>query len=234
MVIGPQHTGNSNYGFCHVFFLAITCLTLLLFGPYGQHLQLLFFCDLSQSLGLTDSFCITEFPFIIQNTSMEGQVNVFIWVCSCRIYFKFSLYFMGNMEFISPAFTRMKRKCKGIHLFLRYFLYWVLGYYIVIPCQLTLLLPLVSDLVLNQFTLDSYIGLVKRPFWQVYFWITNYYLFLELGLVTPAFLRTYRKYAIVLVLVVAAIVTPPDVVSQTIVAIPMLLIYEASILFQYL
>jgi sec-independent protein translocase protein TatC len=51
----------------------------------------------------------------------------------------------------------------------------------------------------------------------------------KLGLVTPTFLRTYRKYAIVLVLVVAAIVTPPDVVSQTIVAIPMLLIYEASI-----
>jgi sec-independent protein translocase protein TatC len=68
--------------------------------------------------------------------------------------------------------------------------------------------------------------LVKRPFWQVViFWITNYYLFLDkTGIVTPAFLRTYRKYAIVLVLVVAAIVTPPDVVSQTIVAIPMLLI----------
>jgi sec-independent protein translocase protein TatC len=50
----------------------------------------------------------------------------------------------------------------------------------------------------------------------------------KLGLVTPAFFKN-RKYAIVLVLVVAAIVTPPDVVSQTIVAIPMLLIYEASI-----
>jgi sec-independent protein translocase protein TatC len=61
------------------------------------------------------------------------------------------------------------------------------------------------------------------------------YFLTKLGLVTPVFLRTYRKYAIVLVLVVAAIVTPPDVVSQTIVAIPMLLIYEASIiLFQYL
>jgi sec-independent protein translocase protein TatC len=89
----------------------------------------------------------------------------------------------------------------------------------------------VSDLVLNQFTLDSYIGLVKRPFWQVgYFELPIIIYFLtKLGLVTPAFLRTYRKYAIVLVLVVAAIVTPPDVVSQTIVAIPMLLIYEASI-----
>jgi hypothetical protein len=74
--------------------------------------------------------------------------------------------------------------------------------------------------------------LVKRPFWQVdcFFELPIIIYFLtKLGLVTPAFLRTYRKYAIVLVLVVAAIVTPPDVVSQTIVAIPMLLIYEASI-----
>lgn len=90
----------------------------------------------------------------------------------------------------------------------------------------------VSDLVLNQFTLDSYIGLVKTSVLAsgLFFELPIIIYFLtKLGLVTPAFLRTYRKYAIVLVLIVAAIVTPPDVVSQTIVAIPMLLIYEASI-----
>lgn len=90
----------------------------------------------------------------------------------------------------------------------------------------------VSDLVLNQFTLDSYIGLVKTSVLAsgLFFELPIIIYFLtKLGLVTPTFLRTYRKYAIVLVLVVAAIVTPPDVVSQTIVAIPMLLIYEASI-----
>jgi sec-independent protein translocase protein TatC len=127
----------------------------------------------------------------------------------------------------------MKRKCQGIHIFFSSLLYWVLfGYYIVIPMSVNFVATFkVSDLVLNQFTLDSYIGLVKRPFWQVdCFWITNYYLFLDkTGISDSCVLRTYRKYAIVLVLVVAAIVTPPDVVSQTIVAIPMLLIYEASI-----
>jgi sec-independent protein translocase protein TatC len=51
----------------------------------------------------------------------------------------------------------------------------------------------------------------------------------KLGLVTPLFLRKYRKYSVVIVLLISAIVTPPDVVSQIIVAIPMLLIYEASI-----
>ena len=90
----------------------------------------------------------------------------------------------------------------------------------------------VSDVVLNQFTLNSYIGLVKTSvvagglFFELPIII---YFLTKLGLVTPDFLRNYRKYAIVLVLIIAAIVTPPDVVSQTIVAIPMLLIYEASI-----
>jgi sec-independent protein translocase protein TatC len=56
------------------------------------------------------------------------------------------------------------------------------------------------------------------------------YFLTKLGLVTPIFLRKYWKYAVILILVIAAIVTPPDVVSQTIVAIPMLVIYEVSIL----
>jgi sec-independent protein translocase protein TatC len=56
------------------------------------------------------------------------------------------------------------------------------------------------------------------------------YFLTKLGLVTPKFLREYRRYAIVIVLILAAIVTPPDVVSQIIVAIPLLILYEASIL----
>jgi hypothetical protein len=55
------------------------------------------------------------------------------------------------------------------------------------------------------------------------------YFLTKLGLVGPNFLRKYRKYAILILLIIAAIVTPPDVVSQITVAIPMWLIYEASI-----
>ena len=60
------------------------------------------------------------------------------------------------------------------------------------------------------------------------------YFLTKLGLVTPQFLRKYWKYAVVIILIVSAIVTPPDVVSQLIVAIPMLLIYEVSILISVL
>ena len=90
----------------------------------------------------------------------------------------------------------------------------------------------ISKIVQNQFNIDSYVSMVKTAviasglFFELPIII---YFLTKLGLVTPTFLRTYRKYAIVIVLIVAAIITPPDVVSQITVAIPMLIIYEASI-----
>jgi len=56
------------------------------------------------------------------------------------------------------------------------------------------------------------------------------YFLTKIGLVTPDFLKKYRKHALVLVLILAAIITPPDVISQIIVAIPILILYEVSIL----
>lgn len=90
----------------------------------------------------------------------------------------------------------------------------------------------VSDVVQNQFSFDSYIGMIKTSVVAsgLFFELPVIIYFLtKLGLVTPQFLRQYWKYSVVIILIVAAIVTPPDVVSQLIVAIPMLLIYELSI-----
>jgi sec-independent protein translocase protein TatC len=56
------------------------------------------------------------------------------------------------------------------------------------------------------------------------------YFLTKIGLVTPEFLKKYRKYALILVLVLSAIITPPDIASQIIVAIPILILYEASII----
>ena len=56
------------------------------------------------------------------------------------------------------------------------------------------------------------------------------YLLSKLGLLTPEFMRKYRRHAIVLILVVAAVITPPDVISQILVAIPVFFLYEVSII----
>src|SRR4029077_3519119 len=90
-----------------------------------------------------------------------------------------------------------------------------------------------SDIVKNQFNLDSYISMIKTAVVSsgLFFELPIVIYFLtKLGLVNPELLRKYRKIAVIIVLVVAAIVTPPDVVSQVIVAIPMLLIFEASVI----
>ena len=55
------------------------------------------------------------------------------------------------------------------------------------------------------------------------------YFLTKIGLVTPAFLRKYRKYALVIVLIISAVITPPDIASQVIVAIPILILYQVSI-----
>jgi sec-independent protein translocase protein TatC len=55
------------------------------------------------------------------------------------------------------------------------------------------------------------------------------YFLTKVGLVTPQFLRKYRKYALVIVLIISAVITPPDIASQVIVAIPILILYQVSI-----
>ncbi len=119
-----------------------------------------------------------------------------------------------------------------------FFIGVLFGYFVVIPMSVNFFATFkVSEVVKNQFSLDSYIGLIKTSviasglFFEMPIII---YFLTKLGLVTPQFLRKYWKYAVVIILIVSAIVTPPDVVSQLIVAIPMLLIYEASILISIL
>ncbi len=220
------------------YFISDFLFETVIFGPTkGDFFTYTFFCELSHSLGFAESVCITEMPFIIQNTEMEGQVNVFIWMC---ILFGFILsfpYILWELwKFISPALYTNEKKNAKIFIFfssLLFFLGVIFGYFVVIPMSVNFVATFtISDLVKNQFTLDSYIGMVKTSLIAsgLFFELPIIIYFLtRLGLVTPNFLRNYRKYAVVLVLIIAAIVTPPDVVSQTVVAIPMLLIYEASI-----
>jgi sec-independent protein translocase protein TatC len=96
-------------------------------------------------------------------------------------------------KFISPALYKNEKKNAKAFIFFSSLLFFIgvlFGYYIVIPMSVNFVATFkVSDLVLNQFTLDSYIGLVKRPFWQVVIFelpIIIYFL-TKLGLVTPAF-----------------------------------------------
>lgn len=220
------------------FFVSDFIFDIIIFGPKSpDFITYRFFCDLSHQLGFADSICVTDMPFIIQNIDVEGQVNILVWTCiTAGFILAFPYILLQLWNFISPALYENERKHAKLFIFIASLLFFVgvlFGYFVVVPMSVNFFATFkVSDVVQNQFSFDSYIGMIKTSviasglFFELPIII---YFLTKLGLVTPRFLRHYWKYAVVIILIVAAIVTPPDVVSQLIVAIPMLLIYEASI-----
>ncbi|MCF6297369.1 MAG: twin-arginine translocase subunit TatC, partial [Flavobacteriaceae bacterium] len=139
-------------------------------------------------------------------------------------------------KFMKPAlYDKEKKSAKGFIL-ISSFLFFIgilFGYYVITPLSINFLGSYrVSDEVRNNTDLSSYIGLLKSSCLAAGFIfelpIIIYFL-TKMGLVTPEFLKKYRKYALVILLILAAVITPPDVISQVIVAIPMIILYEVSI-----
>ena len=108
------------------------------------------------------------------------------------------------------------------------------GYYVVTPLSVNFLGNYsISDLVERNIKIDSYMSLVRSSLLAcglVFELPIVMYFLTKIGLVTPDFLKKYRKHALVLVLILAAVITPPDIISQIIVAIPILILYEVSII----
>ena len=222
-----------------IFFVSEYIFDVIIFGPTNPNfITYRFFCDLSHTLGFAESICVTDMPFILQNTDMEGQVNMLVWICVTGGFIAGFPYILYELwKFISPALYEKERKNALQFILIASFLFFLgvlFGYFVIIPMSVNFFATFkVSEIVKNEFNLDSYIGLMKTSIIAcglLFEMPIIIYFLTKLGLVTPEFLRKYWKYAVIIILILAAIVTPPDVVSQVIVAIPMLLIYEGSIL----
>ena len=107
------------------------------------------------------------------------------------------------------------------------------GYYLVTPLSVNFLGNYsVSDAVARNIKIGSYISLVRSSLLAsglIFELPIIMYFLTKMGLITPDFLRKYRKHALVVVLILAAVITPPDIISQVIVGIPIMILYEVSI-----
>jgi len=107
------------------------------------------------------------------------------------------------------------------------------GYYVVAPLSIHFLGSYqVSQTVENQISLSSFISTISTVCLAngVVFELPILVYFLtKIRLLTPEFMRTYRKHALVLTLIFSAIITPPDITSQILVALPLMVLYEISI-----
>ena len=194
-------------------------------------------CQGAQFLGFEGSFCEAEFPFRIQSRTMAGQFSAHIWTSiTAGFILAFPYVIYEFWKFVAPAMHDDERKHAKGFIFVTSFLFFIgvlFGYYVVTPLSINFLGKYqVSDVVLNEFDLGSYISLVRASVLAsglIFELPIVIYFLTKVGVVTPDFLRKYRKYALVIVLILSAIITPPDIVSQIIVAIPVLILYEVSI-----
>ena len=195
------------------------------------------FCNLSKSFGQGDSFCISEMPFRIQSRTVAGQFSAHLWTSILAGFIvAFPYVIFEFWKFVSPGLLENERKnARGFILIssLLFFIGILFGYYVVTPLSINFLGNYtVSGEVFNDFDLSSYIGLLRASVLAsglIFELPIIIYFLTKVGIVTPAFLSKNRKFALVIVLSLSAIITPPDIVSQIIVSIPLLILYEVSI-----
>lgn len=196
-----------------------------------------FFCHMAEVFNIP-SLCINQNPVSLINIKMSGQITTHITVSLVAgLILAFPVILREFWAFFRPALKENEARYAGGAVFAASMLFFtgvLFGYFILAPLSIHFLSTYeVDPSVVNQINVRSYIGTLTSICLAtgLVFELPIITFFLaKIGVVTPQFMRKYRKHAIVVIFIIAAIITPPDVFSQTLVAIPLLILYEVSIL----
>ncbi len=194
-------------------------------------------CKLGKLLS-TDALCVENFNLQIINIKMAGQFITHLYISIVAGFIIAVPYIIWEIwRFVKPALYQREMKYSGGAVFYSSLLFIIgvlFSYFLVVPLAVMFLgMYNVSESVHNYISLGSYIGTVvslSLSVGLVFEMPIFVYFFTKVGIVTPSFMRKNRKYMIVIVLIISAIITPADVFSQLLVAFPLLGLYEISIL----
>jgi len=195
-----------------------------------------FLCSIGKMINV-DYFCISNFVFKIINTNMSGQLMTHIYVSMVAGVILAIPYILWELwRFIKPALKENERKKSRSFVFVTSILFFtgvVFSYFIIVPLTINFLGTYkVSENVENYITLNSYISTVTNLSFAtgfVFEFPVLVYFLTKIGILKPSFLIKYRRHIIVVILIIGAIITPPDVFSQIMVSIPMYGLFEMSI-----
>ncbi len=213
----------------------------VIFGPLQQNfISYRALCAFGQYIGAGDVMCMVVKPAHLQTLSASEQFFNHMWISFiCGLVIGFPAVLWELWKFVSPA---LKSKEIGpvkifvliasilflIGIFFGYFLLFPMSYNFLINYQVSS-----SGIVQTQNTFDDYISLISTMTLVsgiIFEMPVLVYFLTRMTLLTPQFMRKYRKHAVIIILIAAAIITPsPDVTSQMVVAIPMYLLYELSV-----
>lgn len=182
--------------------------------------------------------CIDKIPVNFQSMTLSGQFSYALMMSIMGgAVLAFPYIFYQLWSFVKPGLKFKERKmAKGIvfYVSILFFLGILFGYFIVAPLSVQFFGAFqITDKIKNDFTISSYMStILSTVFYTGLFFLLPVvtYLLVKIGLFTPEFLVKYRKHAVVVILILAAVITPPDVISQVIVTIPIYLLFEISVL----
>jgi len=195
-------------------------------------------CLLTEKIDLGSDFCVKEIPIQIINIQMAGQFTLQMnssLMIGIMIGFPYLLYEIWR--FVKPALSEEERNSATGFVFyasLLFALGVLFGYYIITPLSVNFLANWqVSEQIANQITISSYlssIATITLGTGIIFELPIVIYILSRIGIMTPQFMRTYRKYAFIIILIIAAIVTPTaDALTMLTVTFPLVLLYEISI-----
>jgi len=184
-----------------------------------------------------DGLCLPPMSLTIINLNLSGQfmthmtISMFAGLILSAPVIIFQLW-----QFIMPALYDKEKRYARQAVFIMSLLFFIgvlFSYYLMVPWTLNFLGTYqVSSMVANQISLSSYISTVTSTILSVglvFELPVVVYVLSKLGIITPAFMKKNRKYAFVIILILAAVITPPDVFSQIMVTVPLYSLYEISI-----
>ncbi|WP_149241196.1 twin-arginine translocase subunit TatC [Dyadobacter sp. 32] len=195
-------------------------------------------CKLSVVVGY-DDLCIKALNFQLQAMGLGDNFTMSMTSSIIAgLVFAFPYAFWEVWRFIKPGLKASERRSARGAVFYVTFLFFsgvLFGYYIVTPLAINFLANFTLDpSIINQFSITSYISLVATLTLAcgVAFQLPIVVFVLsKVGILTPSFMREYRKHSMIVILILAAVITPsPDIYSQIIVAIPLFILFEISIL----
>jgi len=181
--------------------------------------------------------CSEDISLKMQSTTLSGQFSYALMMSFLGgLVLSFPYIFYQIWSFVKPGLKQNEKSmASGIvfYVSLLFFLGISFGYYVVAPlCVQFFAVFSLSKQIENIPTVSSYMSLVLSTVFYtglLFLLPVVAYLLGKLGIITAQFLRKYRRHSIVGVLILSAAITPPDIISQIVVSIPILLLYEIGI-----
>lgn len=182
--------------------------------------------------------CVDDVPVLFQSTTVSGQFSyALIMSIMGGFVLAFPFTFYQIWAFIKPGLKKKEKGIAGgivIYVSFLFFIGILFGYFVVAPLCIQFFGSYqASSQVDNIFTLKSYMStILSTVFYTGLLFLLPVltYLFTKLGVLTSEFLKKYRKHSIIGILILSALITPPDLISQVIVGVPIVLLYEIGIL----